>query len=134
MAPCCECNGINACCKSCSCVKQKWQCTNCFPGRHGCCSDCSFHHTISSQSSQLLPATNHQLSVGSSQPSQQFPVLCGQLLAGLDNPNSQSSSLHPEQMPVSRKRYHSWLLVTRNHRCHYHSQSSSFRYACPASH
>lgn len=36
---CCGCNGPNAICKNCICVKSKGKCLNCLPSRHGRCSN-----------------------------------------------------------------------------------------------
>ena len=35
--PCCRCNGSNAICKGCSCMRKKIACTDCYPCCHGKC-------------------------------------------------------------------------------------------------
>jgi hypothetical protein len=39
LSKCCDCNGKNAACRNCKCVKLNKKCSSCYPSRHGRCSN-----------------------------------------------------------------------------------------------
>ena len=60
--PCCACNGTNACCKSCSCVKAGRSCLpHCHAAKHGRCSNLSaLPDAPTTTSSQVQPSQGEQ--------------------------------------------------------------------------
>ena len=56
--PCCSCNGKNAVCKRCSCVRARRPCTTCLPYKDGrCCNTLSTRQvSISNECARTLPS------------------------------------------------------------------------------
>ena len=118
---CCRCNGINARCKFCACVKAGRACTCCLPARNGLCSNVTAHIPVSNVSqstltisSQPIPRTT-TLSSDSQQLSLSQPIL--RQLHVFSSPVPSSCSPTPLQTPMPS--FHS---PSSSHLCH---QSSS---------
>ena len=77
--PCCRCNGKNARCRLCACVKVDRPCVNWLPGRDRCCSNNNTTSTLPAESLRQLhvPALNPPVSQCSN--SQQLPPFIQQL-------------------------------------------------------
>ena len=109
----CKCNGGNARCKNCACVKLKKRCTNCHPGKTGGCHN-SFEQSARfprSRSRQHLlqssqPSSQQHL-LQSSQPSSQLPSLDLSSLEPLSPPPPTASQQSLLESPPSQEVQHS---------------------------
>ena len=101
--PCCRCNGRNAVCKGCSCVRKKIACSDCYPCRQGKCMNLTTSSQQLSSTSALPLRILSPTSVASSSDdlpppvSNFFPLSHSQQLTA-------SPSAHSQQLPATPPR------------------------------
>ena len=105
--PCCRCNGRNAVCKGCSCVRKKIACSDCYPCRQGKCMNLTTSSQQLSSTSALPLRILSSTSVASNSDDLPPPVSASpQLLSPLSHSQQLSASpslpsTHSQQLPAT---------------------------------